>query len=1021
VLVILVARNGAPWLRQCLVALSRQSHPRIGVLAIDDGSTDQSGGLLETALGEDRVIALAEDHGYPAAIGRAMRSEFVADADYLLFLHDDTVLAPEAIAQMVEAAERIDGAGVVGPKVLDWDEPRLLLEIGMTTDRLGYPYSPLEEGEIDQGQYDRVREVLFVSSCAMLVSKAAWTRIGAPDDRLDSGHDDLDLCWRARLAGFRVLMTPAAEARHREASERGEREGETRQVLGTRYGRERSALAAVLKNYGILSLAWVLPLYAIQGVARVLVLSASRRFGDVLQVLAAWGWNVAHLPGTVRRRFQAQSVRSVPDREVRRYMAPASDRLRRWAGAARQALIPLSSPGTAEGEDEEEPQPSGPIHRQVVRLAVAHPVATAWVVAAVLGLVAYRDLFGASPLAGGQLLAIPSSPSGFFRELLSGLRHPGLGGSQAASPALGLLGAGSVLSFGNAALFEKVLLFALPAVAGAACYRTVRSATGSVGPAVVAGGAYALSPVVLWTVSQGRLPALVFLAGLPWLAPKVRDAFDPGRRTSLRWAVGAGLGLAVLESFYPGTLLAAGLLAAVAAATAPRGGARTRGSLLVLAAAGAAAMLALPVTAGLFGSGGRTMGDLVGSPSFASLARLSIGPAPGASVTGFYLPAAAALGAAFVARSALRSAGFALMAGVGAIYLAWLGAAGYLPAALSNPVSFAGVGAFCFSLLIGLGLSSVVSDVSRQAFGRRQLASAAMALILGLGLLSQAALAAKGGWAIGGSGRLPLALPLVGQAPGPAYRVLWLGPWSGEGLSAPAGPAQGRVAAGPASVSFAVTAPSGGSLLDVGRPAAGPGYDYLRQALDDVLAGQTHHGGALLSPLGIRFVVASPEGIPDAAVRRLAQQLDLDRITAGGLVVFRNPVAAPLASVVRGGGWDTASRAGGIRSIESLPSPGEPRPLGGPDEELAGSAGSKGLVLLSQQFQGSWRLHPAGGRAAVRPRRAFGWAVGFPASEANGTFVVRFGGQRARDALIVLLAALWLAALWITRRPSAGG
>ena len=224
------------------------------------------------------------------------------------------------------------------------------------------------------------------------------------------------------------------------------------------------------------------------------------------------------------------------------------------------------------------------------------------------------------------------------------------------------MGAGSVLSFGSAALFEKLLLLGLPAVAGVACYRTVRAATGSVTAAVVAGGAYALSPVVLWTVSEGRLPALVFLAGLPWLAPKIRGAFVPGHRPSLRWAVGAGLGLAVLESFYPGALLAAGLLAAVAAATAPRGGGRTRGAILVLAAAGAAGVLALPVTMGLFGSGGRTMGDLVGSPSFASLTRLSLGPAPGAAVTAFYLPAAAALGVAFVARSSLRTAGFALAA-----------------------------------------------------------------------------------------------------------------------------------------------------------------------------------------------------------------------------------------------------------------------------------------------------------------------------------------------------------------------
>src|SRR3989442_1198055 len=83
----------------------------------------------------------------------------------------------------------------VGPKVLDWEEPRLLREIGMSSDRFGYPSSPLEDGEIDQGQYDRVREVMFVSSCAMLVSRGAWTRIGFPDERFESHHEDLDFCW----------------------------------------------------------------------------------------------------------------------------------------------------------------------------------------------------------------------------------------------------------------------------------------------------------------------------------------------------------------------------------------------------------------------------------------------------------------------------------------------------------------------------------------------------------------------------------------------------------------------------------------------------------------------------------------------------------------------------------------------------------------------------------------------------------------------------------------------------------
>src|SRR6266550_3093980 len=101
VMVILFARNGSAWLRHCLVGLSRQSHPRIGVIAVDNGSTDDSGHLLETALGPDRVVRIDGDGGFPRAVEEALRARDAQEADYLLLLHDDVVLAPDSIARLV--------------------------------------------------------------------------------------------------------------------------------------------------------------------------------------------------------------------------------------------------------------------------------------------------------------------------------------------------------------------------------------------------------------------------------------------------------------------------------------------------------------------------------------------------------------------------------------------------------------------------------------------------------------------------------------------------------------------------------------------------------------------------------------------------------------------------------------------------------------------------------------------------------------------------------------------------------
>src|SRR6476619_4497578 len=81
VLAVLVVRDGAAWLRQCLMGLAKQTHPRIGVLAVDNGSTDGSADLLEAALGPDRVLRGADNLGFSGAVGVALASEAAQQAD----------------------------------------------------------------------------------------------------------------------------------------------------------------------------------------------------------------------------------------------------------------------------------------------------------------------------------------------------------------------------------------------------------------------------------------------------------------------------------------------------------------------------------------------------------------------------------------------------------------------------------------------------------------------------------------------------------------------------------------------------------------------------------------------------------------------------------------------------------------------------------------------------------------------------------------------------------------------------
>src|SRR3990172_10446067 len=109
VLVVLVTRDAAGWLRDCLQSLAAQTHPRLGVLAVDNGSTDGTLGLLSQALGEGRVIALGRNLGIAGALRAATDLAPAQGADYLLLVHDDVVLAPDAVTRMVDAAEGFKG------------------------------------------------------------------------------------------------------------------------------------------------------------------------------------------------------------------------------------------------------------------------------------------------------------------------------------------------------------------------------------------------------------------------------------------------------------------------------------------------------------------------------------------------------------------------------------------------------------------------------------------------------------------------------------------------------------------------------------------------------------------------------------------------------------------------------------------------------------------------------------------------------------------------------------------------
>ena len=1003
VLIVLVVHDGASWLRECLASLAAQTHPRLGVVAVDTASTDDSRAILAQALDERRVIALPENVGLAGALKAAVELPGAEKADYLLVLHDDAALGPDAVARLVDAATGIRGierVGVVGPKVVDWDDPRVLREVGRSTDAFGHPFTPLQDGEIDQGQYDRVLEVLFVSSCAMLIALEAWQRIGLFDERFAGHHDDLDFCWRARLAGFRVLMTPLAQARHRDASRKGER-GDGERPRSTRYYAERAALASMLKDYGILTLLWLLPVYAVLGVARIAFLLVARRFEDAFDQLAAWGWNVAHLPGTLRRRLRAQSVRSVRDRTVRRFMA-STLRLPRWFERAEALLEEQLEEGT-----EEAPR----FRERAATIAGAHPVLVTSIFAIAIGALAYRTIIGPQALTGGALAAFPSSAGAFFHEWAASTRSTILGGVQPASPALAGLGALSWVASGSPAVAQKLLLCALPPVAAITMYRCLVRQTAQPAAAILGALGYVMSAVMLWSFSEGRIALLVVLATLPAVWDRLDAAFSKaGPPVPMpRFVVGLGVAIAIGVAFEPGVLLGIGV---VAAAQLLGGRRRGRGLTLAIGGGMAAVALVFPMIEDLVRAPAAGLSSSVGRTDVWAILRLAPGGGPGTWAIAAFLPIAAVLCFAVVGREHRLRAWRALLVVLAGLGLAWASAARYLPETFSNTIVYIVVAALGEAAILAYGVASLATGVAQERFGFRQIAAGWLAIVMSVGLGAQALELALAEWEVGPNG-LPPAWPVVdASAPGD-FRILWLGQVDGERFPAPGGDPQGIVEAGAASVRYAITDREGVVALDTGRGAHGSGYDYLRRAMQELLSGSTSNAGALLGPLGIRFVVAQEGDLPPPAAQRLDAQLDMNLVPAGGLTIYRNARALPVASIVTTPGFSRVAEATGLLPISSS---ARPRVMTLPTTGDGWSGTSEGgFVYVAEQSDDGWHARVGTSQTATDPRRAFGWAIGFPVGAGAVTVT------HDRNAILTVepwgLAILWIAALWITRKP----
>ena len=405
------------------------------------------------------VRRLGTDGGFATAANEALRT--IEGAPFLLFCHDDVVLDPDAVRIMVEEAYR-SNAGIVGPKIVDHDHPEILLEVGMAVDHYGVPFSGIEPDEIDQEQHDAVRDVFFVSHATMLVRADLFHELSGFDPATAPGSDDIDLCWRARIAGARVIVAPDARIRHRGATVTETRRARSRgrhkvDVRAETEGR----LRLLFKAYSGLGLVWVLPIAFVLGVVEAIALTLTGQARRARSLLGGWFAGLRHLAKMRSARAETQKLRRVDDRDVRELMIRGSARIRNYTVRHLHGdrLADLSNRTRFRMTES--------------RAQLRTPPA---ILAVVLGVVV---LFGSRSLLLGRVPEIGSfrawpGVGALWSTFTSPWRYTMMGAPTAATPAFGLMAALSTVLLGHEGLARSLVVGAALPLGVWGTYRLVR-------------------------------------------------------------------------------------------------------------------------------------------------------------------------------------------------------------------------------------------------------------------------------------------------------------------------------------------------------------------------------------------------------------------------------------------------------------------------------------------------------------------------------------------------------------------
>ncbi|MDR2810515.1 MAG: glycosyltransferase family 2 protein [Tannerellaceae bacterium] len=218
VAIVILNWNGRKLLESFLPSVIEHSAAEYSeIIVADNGSTDGSVAFLQQRFPSVNVISLDKNYGFAQGYNLAMQQ---VDATYAVLLNNDVEVTPGWLDAPLALLDNNDAIACVQPKIRSWRNRSFFEYAGAAggyIDRYGYPFCRgrlLHVVEEDRGQYDTPADILWATGACLFVRTEVYRSAGGLDARFFAHQEEVDMCWRMRCRGYRLVYTPQSTVYH---------------------------------------------------------------------------------------------------------------------------------------------------------------------------------------------------------------------------------------------------------------------------------------------------------------------------------------------------------------------------------------------------------------------------------------------------------------------------------------------------------------------------------------------------------------------------------------------------------------------------------------------------------------------------------------------------------------------------------------------------------------------------------------------------------------------------------------